>query len=365
MDPIRPRYFDAEVYKAVKAGDLSKVQAFLRNGGWVNMPNAKGNTMFYYACKTGHAVVAKFLSEQGAHKFSNPKGKTGLENASEEVKMIVEKLEKSRAERGESNDLETHIFDKAISIKNYGDAIHFLSSITHQELRQRAMKKYAQCCALQSNFAYTIMKYASEKDQEPIAKGLIQGFLRCGDVESANEALKYLPESHAVTTFLELCVDIFSEKFGGLNRLAEENPPAFFKELEEGLRAKLGHYNVSEEELQSMLGELKGCGSYLGALRYVKAQNATFKALAREALGFSKLKQMAGEAIQEAIAIIKTNDEYQRKVDELLDDAHKTNDLSKLREYMISMQPVVGKEVTDENLASLAEYEAKLQALVP
>ena len=50
-------WYDPAVYAAAKAGDLSKVQAFIQAGGWVDMPDAKGNSMFYYACKKGQIEV--------------------------------------------------------------------------------------------------------------------------------------------------------------------------------------------------------------------------------------------------------------------------------------------------------------------
>lgn len=323
-------WYDPAVYAAAKAGDLSKVQAFIQAGGWVDMPDAKGNSMFYYACKKGQIEVVRYLLCQGTHHYGNLKGKTGLEKAPENVKQLVQEIEASRKEvTALVYNQSLQIALKASSFESYEEGMRFISSIVNEKVRQNALEEFAMHSGFDSPYAVLLLKYVAGKEQDIVAKTLVKTFLSCGDIEAATRVLGNLDQSCSIKMLLTSMVKCAEELLSEMEEAT--NKDDFKASIERGINLKNIYDKLPKEVIVKMVEGMVAAGSFKGALEFTNGLTKPYRGFARNALCYSGLEGLADEAMKAAEKKFAASaEDTSPLLKTLLEEAKEKKDFSKV-----------------------------------
>lgn len=335
IESKKPVYFDESIYDAAKTGNLSKIKGFIALGGWVDMPNAKGKSMFFYACKKGQVDVVEYLMDQGAHTYYSLSKKNGLEKASEQVKKIVNDKERKRNEvTALVHDMSWLIGGKAANFKSAEESIQFINCLQPKGSRQRALKDFAYHFALDSIDPFSLFKLVhGQQDQLVVAESFVHAFLTCGDIPMAKCVLKEISVSSGQV--LKMQIELFSNQFEKFDESMKDEPQEFKKMIEGCINHSNIYLEFPKETLDPIIQGMAKGGSLTKALEFAKNEiKGKFRGFALSSLPFCGLEELAISTKKDAEKDYYAQlDEVKDQNDKLLQDVKELNDFSASLEY--------------------------------
>ncbi len=351
--------FDPSIYQAAKQGNLDKVQAFIRNGGWIDMPNKKGNSMLYYGCKAGQVEVVRYLLGQGAHSYSNLKGKTGLERALQEIKNIVKENEVLRKEISVlAYTLNHQIVEKALKLRSMECGVPFILSIVIPQERKKALESYVLQAVCEYDHPILILQLVKDPfNQAIVARALVHSFLSCGDIESARHVLDFLPPKMALKSTLAMSIAIFTEKFEGIEIAMQANPSQFQEMIKFGVELQNVYSKCPEEDIKKIIYGMYRAGSFAKAFEYANGLSSKYRGFAKSCLtacGLSALAEDLENDVAEKLKDLAHQTIQQMR--EIHDLAVFNKDFSKVLEFIDTIE--------NETLKTYMKIEISLQMCI-
>lgn len=324
-------YFSNGVpYMAAKLGNLSGIEKFIREGGWVDIPDRKGNSMLYYATKKGHVKVVDLLLANGAHFYANKKGITILA---------------------------THCTLSSECLKTYKmsfkEALRLLAPEPSQEIKERAFEDFWVNVPLKyPEHALEHLDYIESESKIQAAKLLVHNFLCSGDIQSAKCVLEQFQAEHPVQ-LLKLQIELFIPMFNKMEEWIMANPKKFKKALLHEIELTQSRYPIPPEFLEIVKVTLTSCLSNTEARTKIDLlPRSDIQGFARSVLCSSSLEELAIHARDEACRRnVESEKEKFTRCIVLAEIAEKTQDFA---EVISAIECIEFSELKEDFMMKLA-----------